>query len=400
VSPPPIVFDGIWKQFRRGERHTSLRDLIPAAVARFTSRRTEPRDGEFWALRDVSFEVQHGEALGIIGANGAGKSTILKLLTRILAPTRGICNVRGRIGALIETAAGFHPDLTGRENIYLQGAVAGLKRAEIGRAFDAIVDFAGIADFVDTPVKRYSSGMHARLGFSIAVHCHPDVLLVDEVLGAGDFAFQGKAFDRIKEILSSRVSAVIVSHHLDRIASLCSRAFLLDRGVPVCFGSPSECIAAYVTRRSALDSEPPSAGIQLTSLSVPPDGARSSERLCLAIGGTVREGSDIDGRLVGVRVRSAQTGHVLYAAGSDLCRLGVRSGERFEVECALQMNVAAGLYLVESEVWDTRLDRQAAQGPGAYIHVHPGRPFHGSVQMNARMRLMAAPLDPVVEQTS
>lgn len=394
MSAPPIVFDGIWKKFQRGERHTSLRDQIPAAVKRLAGRAAEPHPRDFWALQDVSFDVQRGEALGIIGANGAGKSTILKLLTRILAPTRGVCHVRGRVGALIETAAGFHPDLTGRENIYLQGAIAGLKRPDIARAFDAIVAFAGIPDFVDTPVKRYSSGMHARLGFSIAVHCRPDVLLVDEVLGAGDFAFQKKAFDRIKDILSGDVAAVIVSHHLDRIASLCQRALLVDRGVPVCFGTPAECVAAYVTRNSAPDAARPADDIQLTSLSVPAEGARSSELLRVAIGGVVTHDSDMEGRLVSVRVHSAQTGQLLYAAGSDLRRLGIRPGRPFEVECALEMNVAAGLYLLESEIWDMRIDRQASQGPGAYVHVHPGRPFQGTVQLNADMRLLAEALMP------
>jgi homopolymeric O-antigen transport system ATP-binding protein len=169
-----VVFDGVWKKFRRGERHDSLRDLIPSMVRRLVSPRpaTELEGEEFWALQDVSFAVRRGEALGIIGPNGAGKSTTLKLLTRILKATRGSCRVSGRVGALIEVAAGFHPDLTGRENIYLQGAIMGMKRAEIDRHLDEIIEFAGVSAFVDTQVKRYSSGMNARLGFSIAA---PDV---------------------------------------------------------------------------------------------------------------------------------------------------------------------------------------------------------------------------------
>src|SRR5213082_2142763 len=196
-----VVFEGIWKKFRRGERHDSLRDLVPA-LARGLARRRRPLDlaeQEFWAVRDVSFEVGAGEALGIIGPNGAGKSTILKLLTKILRPTRGRVEMRGRVGALIEVAAGFHPDLTGRENVFLQGAVMGMKRAEIQMRFDEIVDFAGVSEFIDTPVKRYSSGMNARLGFSIAAHLMPDVLIIDEVLSVGDMAFQERCFERMLE---------------------------------------------------------------------------------------------------------------------------------------------------------------------------------------------------------
>jgi lipopolysaccharide transport system ATP-binding protein len=181
VSDAVVVFDGVWKKFRRGDRHNSLRDLVPAAAGALLRRgaTSDLKAEEFWALQGVSFEVRRGEALGIIGPNGAGKSTTLKLLTKILRPTRGSCAVRGRAGALIEVAAGFHPDLTGRENVYLQGAIMGMKRHEIGRKFDAIVDFAGVADFVDTQVKRYSSGMNARLGFSIAAHLEPEALIID-----------------------------------------------------------------------------------------------------------------------------------------------------------------------------------------------------------------------------
>ncbi len=153
---------------------------------------------EFWALRDVSFEVRRGEAIGIIGPNGAGKSTTLKLLNRILRPTKGSCWLRGRVGALIEVAAGFHPDLTGRENVFLQGAIMGMRRAEIATKLDEIVEFAGVAEFVDTPVKRYSSGMNARLGFSIAAHLEPDVLIIDEVLSVGDAAFQRRCMERME----------------------------------------------------------------------------------------------------------------------------------------------------------------------------------------------------------
>jgi lipopolysaccharide transport system ATP-binding protein len=250
--PSAVLFDRVSKKFRRGERHDSLRDLIPSMIRRTLRprRREELGDEEFWALRDVSFGVDAGQALGIIGPNGAGKSTTLKLLTRILKPTRGTCAVRGRVGALIEVAAGFHPDLTGRENTYLQGAIMGMRRAEIARKLDAIVDFAGVEAFVDTPVKRYSSGMNARLGFSIAAHLDPDVLIIDEVLSVGDMAFQQRCFERMEHFRRQGVAIVLVSHNLQAVASLCDRALYLDQTMRAC-GPAARVIEEYVTSASA-----------------------------------------------------------------------------------------------------------------------------------------------------
>jgi lipopolysaccharide transport system ATP-binding protein len=244
-----VTVDNVSKKFRRGERHDSFRDLIPAAAARLLGR-GESRDArEFWAVRDVSFSVDAGEALGIIGPNGAGKSTILKLLTRILRPTRGRVGVRGRIGALIEVAAGFHPDLTGRENVYLQGAIMGMSRAEIARKFDAIVDFSGVEAFIDTPVKRYSSGMNARLGFAIAAHLDPDVLIIDEVLAVGDAAFQDQCLARMRELIRRGMPIVFVSHNLPAVLDLCTRVLVLDHGTVAFDGAPSGALRAYRSRR-------------------------------------------------------------------------------------------------------------------------------------------------------
>jgi lipopolysaccharide transport system ATP-binding protein len=248
VSAPVVVFEGVSKKFRRGERHDSLRDLIPSLARRMLGRRASRElesPDDFWAVRDVSFEVARGEALGIIGPNGAGKSTTLKLLTRILKPTQGTCLVRGRVGALIEVAAGFHPDLTGRENIFLQGAIMGMRRPEIIRKLDAIIDFAGVSDFIDTPVKRYSSGMNARLGFSIAANLEPDALIIDEVLSVGDMAFQQRCVDRMADFKRNGVSIVFVSHNLQAIASLCDRALFLKRTAEF-LGPPLETIQAYL----------------------------------------------------------------------------------------------------------------------------------------------------------
>src|SRR5579875_2473710 len=180
-----VQFERVSKRYTRRARGGSLREALPALAGRLTGRGARADSGKFWAVRDVDFEVREGEALGIIGHNGAGKSTILKLLAGVTAPTHGHARVNGRFSALIELGAGFHPDLSGRENVYLNGAILGLKRAEIARKFDSIVDFAGIEAFIDTPVKRYSSGMQARLGFAVAAHVDPEVMLVDEVLSVG-----------------------------------------------------------------------------------------------------------------------------------------------------------------------------------------------------------------------
>jgi lipopolysaccharide transport system ATP-binding protein len=266
VSEAAVLFDNVWKKFRRGQRHDSLRDLIPSAVKRALGRPTRAPEAlaslEFWAVQGVSFEVCRGEALGIIGPNGAGKSTIFKLLTRILKPTKGRCEIRGRAGALIEVAAGFHPDLTGRENVYLQGAIMGMKRVEIARKFDEIVDFAGAGEFIDTPVKRYSTGMNMRLGFSVAAHLDPDVLLIDEVLSVGDAAFRDKCMERMHQLLRREVPLVFISHNLPSVLEICTRVMLIDRGTVRFEGDPARAIQQYrlVTATSADTDRSQSAG--------------------------------------------------------------------------------------------------------------------------------------------
>ena len=246
MSEIAVSFQNVWKKFRKGERFDSLRDLIPALTKRLWAGRPQGlTEKEFWALRDVSFELRRGESLGIIGPNGSGKSTTLKLLSRILKPDQGTVQVNGRYGALIELGAGFHPDLTGRENIYLNGTILGMKRAEIARKFDEIVAFAELEEFLDTPVKRYSSGMYARLGFSVAAHVDPEVLIVDEVLSVGDYHFQEKCFARMREFTRNGTTLVFVSHNLTAIGTLCKSALLLQRGVPVFQGDVQRAIQKY-----------------------------------------------------------------------------------------------------------------------------------------------------------
>src|SRR5512147_911688 len=233
MSDIAIRFDGVSKRFRKGERFDSLRDLVPYLMGGLTGRRSAQglRDErEFWALRNINLEIRQGETIGVIGHNGAGKSTLLKHFARIMWPTEGRIEVNGRLSALIEVGAGFHPDLTGRENVFLNGVILGMSRAEIARKFDEIVEFAGLAPFIDTPIKRYSSGMFARLGFSVAAHLDPDILVIDEVLSVGDMLFQQKSLQKMRSIASSGATVVFVSNNLRAVSDICARSVLLDRG--------------------------------------------------------------------------------------------------------------------------------------------------------------------------
>jgi ABC-type polysaccharide/polyol phosphate transport system ATPase subunit len=248
-----LRMDHVYKKFKRGERHDSLRDLIPALTKRLFKRTSSAvlGDSEFWALDDVSFEIGRGEAVGIIGHNGAGKSTMLKHLSGIMRPTSGQIQVNGRLSALIEVGAGFHQDLTGRENVYLNGVILGMSRAEIRKKFDEIVDFSGLGAFIDTPVKRYSSGMHARLGFAVAAHLEPDILIIDEVLSVGDYLFQSKGIAKMREVAQSGATVIFVSHNLGAVAGLCSRSLLLKNGSLLRDGATPDIISTYMQQISA-----------------------------------------------------------------------------------------------------------------------------------------------------
>src|SRR3954468_2752663 len=248
MSEYSLRLNHVFKRFRRGERHDSLRDLIPSLVKRAVRRDSERAldAQEFWVLNDISFDLRKGETLGIIGHNGAGKSTMLKHLSGIMEPTRGSIEVNGRLSALIEVGAGFHPDLTGRENVFLNGVILGMSRAEVKRKFDEIVDFAGIEEFIDTPVKRYSSGMFARLGFSVAAHLEPDILVIDEVLSVGDFAFQRKGLEKMRSIAKSGATVIFVSHNLQAVAEFCQRGILLERGRVIADGPTDQVIRQYL----------------------------------------------------------------------------------------------------------------------------------------------------------
>jgi ABC-type polysaccharide/polyol phosphate transport system ATPase subunit len=385
-----VEFQHVWKRFHRGEMYDSLRDLVPAVVSHILRPNARRSDQDFWALQDVSFSVRPGETLGIIGPNGAGKSTILKLLTRILQPTRGRCGIRGRVGALVEVTAGFHADLTGAENIFLQGSIMGMARHEISARFDDIVNFSELGEFIDTPVKRYSSGMNARLGFAIAAHMNPDVLIIDEVLSVGDHRFQQRAFDRVTELARRGCPVVIVSHQLDRIASLCTHCLLLDRGRVVRRGSPDDCISAYLAR---CDSPGQDAGADLpfriSSLQVEPQRAlRSGEWFVVRVSGDILAGPDPHRRIV-VRVRNLRNGQKVFLFDVTECDPALLVPGPFTVTIDLQANMGVGVFSIEIAAWDSLRRRDIWQGPRGTLRVD-GAAFSGSINLHPRAAVAAS----------
>lgn len=238
---PVIEFKSVSKKFTLLNQKT-FKELLPAFLQKKETRQ------DFWALKNVSFKVERGETLGIIGPNGSGKSTILKLIAGVMTPTTGTVKVTGKVSPLIELGAGFHPELTGRENVYLNGAILGLKKGEIDTYFKAIVDFAELWDFIDQPIKHYSSGMYMRLAFSVAVHVDPEILLVDEILAVGDTAFQAKCFAKMEEFKHRKVTIIFVSHSLDKVQSFCTRVILINHSQIVSDSDPLESIKIYLNK--------------------------------------------------------------------------------------------------------------------------------------------------------
>ena len=244
-----IQVEGLSKSYRIGElqaAYGTLRESLSHAAKRFTGQEHRGGYEEIWALKDVSFSLEEGNALGVIGRNGAGKSTLLKVLTRITTPTQGRAEIRGRVGSLLEVGTGFHPELTGRENVFLNGAILGMKRKEIRARLPEIAEFSGVEKFLDTPVKRYSSGMHVRLAFAVAAHFEPEIMLVDEVLSVGDAEFQARCLGRMEDINTAGRTVVFVSHQLQAVAQLCDRAILLDDGQVVRDGPSEDVVAGYL----------------------------------------------------------------------------------------------------------------------------------------------------------
>ena len=251
MSGPIIHVEGLGKRFtlhhKQRERYTALRDVLSErARSLFRPDKSQASTSDFWALKDLSFDIQAGDRVGIIGRNGAGKSTLLKVLSRIVDPTKGRVTIEGRLASLLEVGTGFHPELSGRENIYLNGAILGMSRKEITAKFDEIVAFADVERFLDTPVKRYSSGMYVRLAFAVAAHLEPEILVVDEVLAVGDAEFQRKCLGKMKEVAMGGRTVLFVSHNMAAIQNLCSTAIYLKQGQLITQGATADVLTAYL----------------------------------------------------------------------------------------------------------------------------------------------------------
>jgi len=290
MSQSAIRVEAVSKKFRRGSDpgYARLSELLQSLLLRRRPDELDDpelkTDDEFWALHDVSFEVRTGEVFGIIGRNGAGKSTLLKILSRVTRPTKGQICTRGRVGSLLEVGTGFHPELTGRENVYLNGSILGMSRREIAAKFDEIATFAEVEEFLDTPVKRYSSGMYTRLAFSVAAHLEPEILIIDEVLAVGDAAFQKKCFGKMQEVAHDGRTVLLVSHNMASVRQICSHGVLLEAGRCIEVGEIDAVLNRYQTgteqgqgtrRFWSNEDAPRNAGICLKSFEVGPVGAES-----------------------------------------------------------------------------------------------------------------------------
>jgi len=374
---PIIEVDNLSKVYQLGSTGlTSVRELFdrwgggfrrkaaPAAAgpgARGAASARRGGDGQtFWALDEVSFQVHRGEVVGIIGRNGAGKSTLLKILSRITEPTRGRAVLRGRVASLLEVGTGFHPELTGRENIYLNGAILGMKRPEIARKFDEIVEFAEVSAFIDTPVKRYSSGMYVRLAFAVAAHLEPEILIVDEVLAVGDIDFQRKCIDRMGKVAGEGRTVLLVSHNVGLIETLCDSAVLLVDGRLAARGSAGEVVGEYLARGASAD--------RTDLLSIPRQGGSGSARFARIevidergkAGSEVRMGESLTVQMtvkaerrvqrpwVGVKLRTALNQELFHCANREAGQeLAPLEGECV-VECRLEsLNLLPGRYIID-----------------------------------------------------
>ena len=362
MSDVALRMEQVYKKFLKGETYNSLRDLVPAFTGKMFRGELDEKDArEFWALRDISFEVKHGEAFGIVGHNGAGKSTALKILSRIMKPTKGRMVVNGRLSALIEVSAGFHPDLTGRENIFLNGTILGMRKREIASKLDQIVAFSGLEEFIDTPVKRYSSGMYARLGFSIAAHVDPEVLIVDEVLSVGDFVFQQKCMERMREIIDRGTTVLFVSHNLKSVAELCDRAVLLEHGKAVAIG-PTDSIV----RRYRNDEPRPSGGREDQPVYISQVKVRDTagERCQFESGQTAWVDIEVTARepveklAVLLWIKDENPGWVFKTSTEHLGQpFSLQAGESHRLTIELTLNIVNGAFHVCASVY--RVDMEA-----------------------------------------
>ena len=374
MTAPAIAIRGVSKHYRLGQSqapYLTLRESLTDLVRRRArgARQGDGADRGVWALRDVSFEIPAGEAVGLIGRNGAGKSTLLKVLSRITDPTSGEVELRGRVGSLLEVGTGFHPELSGRENIYLNGAILGMRRTEIDRKFAQIVEFAEVERFLDTPVKRFSSGMYMRLAFAVAAHLEPEILLVDEVLAVGDAAFQRKCLGQMHDVASQGRTVVFVSHNMAAIRSLCERSVLLVDGGVSFDGATAECISRYladVRRSDATEVDlavAPRPGSVADSFRFQQLGLRSP-----LAGATVQVGEPVELELtfsvttpvqavaLGISVHSSDNVFLLECRNTQLGGpIAALSPGRYRVRCRIDDNVLSpGLYFLGIGARDDR----------------------------------------------
>jgi ABC-type polysaccharide/polyol phosphate transport system ATPase subunit len=374
VGENAIEVERLSKRYRLGEDRPgrSLREALTVSARRVTGR-AEPRSREqLWALRDIDLAVAEGESIGVIGSNGAGKSTLLKILSRITEPTAGVARTRGRVAALLEVGTGFHPELTGRENVYLNGAILGMTRRDISRRFEDIIAFAGVERFIETPVKRYSSGMYLRLAFSVAAHLEPDILVVDEVLAVGDAEFQSKCLRRMESVEREGRTVVFVSHNLDAVNRLCQRAVWLERGTVASLGPTTEVVDAYLGAHVARDfaaSQPQGGPVSLEDVTVmdlsgrPLDVFRRDRPFLVELRYTVRTpvpGLDLTAALV-----NARGVEVLNEHWSDTCPERIGDPGRYVARLEVPPVLNAGDYVVavwlgtayETFIWETAARR-------------------------------------------
>jgi lipopolysaccharide transport system ATP-binding protein len=383
----------VYKKFRKGETYNSLRDLIPALTGKmFRGQELDTKDKrEFWALQDISFEVKRGEALGIIGHNGAGKSTALKILSRIMQPTSGRMVVNGRLSALIEVTAGFHPDLTGKENIFLHGTILGMSKKEIQSKLDQIIAFSGIEEFIDTPVKRYSSGMYARLGFSVAAHVDPEVMVVDEVLSVGDFVFQQRCMDRIRSVINAGTTVLFVSHNLKAVTEICDRAMLLEHGKVLAIDRTDIVARKYLSLRTQPELPDESKPVYISKTCVR-DGSgeqskfESGERAWVDVEVTARRPIE---KLAVVIWFKDESDYIIFHTSTE--RLGyapfsLQPGETYRCTFELDLNIAHGTFHLVTEVHRYDIQRgYDRKEPAATIFVGSSTAVGGAVNCFPRL---------------
>lgn len=400
-----IKVENVSKEYRiahqkEGMAYFSLREELVNAVKLIPQLLSGKKSNKetILALDNVSFSVQKGETLGIIGSNGAGKSTLLKLLTRITPPTRGTAVVRGSVGSLLEVGTGFHPELTGRENIYLNGSILGMKRKEIDAKFSEIVEFAGVGKFLDTPVKRFSSGMIVRLAFSVAAHLEPDILLIDEVLSVGDAAFQKKSFKKMEEITRKDNKTILfVSHNLPSVRELCQRCILMEHGKIKMIGNSDDVINAYLENRSKemrqkfpikLDSLPRKGGgdeLKMTFLDIEggQEGIASGKEVVMKLGFEKKGNAPINDLVVALVCFNSKQEHCFMLRNDVYKNKFSVQGSKGYIKIAIpRLPLGEGEYSLDVQLMSLRGSHQGSydwieHGSGIDFYVHPGD-FYGS----------------------